>query len=111
MTAAVRARLRPRPRRKWRLAVPVLVYVLGEPVKAATTESLLIVGATALLGSFERFVGILTEHYAGAFPAWLAPVQVMVASVSEKSGPEAGSSGSGLPAAMSSILRAASSTQ
>jgi uncharacterized membrane protein YfcA len=34
------------------LAVPVLVYVLGEPVKAATTESLLIVGTTALLGSF-----------------------------------------------------------
>jgi threonyl-tRNA synthetase len=30
----------------------------------------------ALLGSLERFVGILTEHYAGAFPFWLAPVQV-----------------------------------
>ncbi len=36
------------------LAVPVLVYVLGEPVKAATTESLLIVGATALLGSLDH---------------------------------------------------------
>src|SRR5690606_6570604 len=32
----------------------------------------------ALLGSMERFVGILTEHYAGAFPVWLAPVQVEV---------------------------------
>ena len=31
----------------------------------------------ALLGSIERFFGILTEHYAGAFPAWLAPVQVV----------------------------------
>ncbi|MFM9034376.1 MAG: threonine--tRNA ligase [Mycobacterium sp.] len=31
----------------------------------------------ALFGSIERFFGILTEHYAGAFPAWLAPVQVM----------------------------------
>ncbi len=30
----------------------------------------------ALFGSIERFFGILTEHYAGAFPAWLAPVQV-----------------------------------
>ncbi|PYN29467.1 MAG: threonine--tRNA ligase, partial [Candidatus Rokuibacteriota bacterium] len=32
----------------------------------------------AILGSFERFVGILTEHYAGAFPTWLAPVQARV---------------------------------
>ncbi|HET8895012.1 MAG TPA: threonine--tRNA ligase [Gaiellaceae bacterium] len=32
----------------------------------------------ALLGSLERFVGILTEHYAGAFPFWLAPVQVRI---------------------------------
>jgi threonyl-tRNA synthetase len=31
----------------------------------------------ALFGSIERFVGVLTEHYAGAFPAWLAPVQVI----------------------------------
>ncbi|MGH3747115.1 MAG: His/Gly/Thr/Pro-type tRNA ligase C-terminal domain-containing protein, partial [Micromonosporaceae bacterium] len=31
----------------------------------------------ALFGSIERFFGILTEHYAGAFPAWLAPVQAV----------------------------------
>jgi threonyl-tRNA synthetase len=31
----------------------------------------------ALFGSIERFVGVLTEHYAGAFPAWLSPVQVV----------------------------------
>ena len=31
----------------------------------------------ALFGSVERFVGVLTEHYAGAFPPWLAPVQVV----------------------------------
>ncbi|MBX5475154.1 MAG: threonine--tRNA ligase, partial [Thermoleophilia bacterium] len=37
----------------------------------------------ALLGSLERFVGILTEHYAGAFPFWLAPVQVRVLPVGE----------------------------
>ena len=36
-------------------------------------------------GSIERFIGILIEHYGGKFPAWLAPVQVKVLSVSEKS--------------------------
>lgn len=35
----------------------------------------------AILGTFERFIGILIEHYAGKFPLWLAPVQVVVASV------------------------------
>lgn len=38
----------------------------------------------AILGSLERFIGILIEHYAGAFPAWLAPVQVVVISITEK---------------------------
>jgi threonyl-tRNA synthetase len=38
----------------------------------------------ALLGSVERFFGILIEHYAGAFPLWLAPVQAEVLPVSEK---------------------------
>ncbi len=37
----------------------------------------------ALMGSFERFIGILTEHYAGAFPYWVAPVQVRVIPVAE----------------------------
>jgi threonyl-tRNA synthetase len=35
----------------------------------------------AILGSFERFIGILVEHYAGKFPLWLAPVQVAVATI------------------------------
>jgi threonyl-tRNA synthetase len=35
----------------------------------------------AIYGSFERFIGILTEHYAGNFPLWLAPKQVIVMSV------------------------------
>ncbi|MEL7480394.1 MAG: threonine--tRNA ligase [Pseudomonadota bacterium] len=39
----------------------------------------------ALFGSLERFTGILIEHYAGAFPMWLAPVQVVVATISEAS--------------------------
>jgi threonyl-tRNA synthetase len=37
----------------------------------------------ALLGSLERFIGILIEHYAGAFPVWLAPVQVRIIPVGE----------------------------
>jgi threonyl-tRNA synthetase len=40
----------------------------------------------ALLGSLERFFGVLIEHYAGAFPVWLAPVQAVVIPVSEKQG-------------------------
>jgi len=38
----------------------------------------------AIYGSYERFIGILTEHYAGVFPTWLAPVQARVLPVSEK---------------------------
>ncbi len=38
----------------------------------------------AILGSLERFIGILIENYAGAFPAWLAPVQAVVLNISEK---------------------------
>jgi threonyl-tRNA synthetase len=37
----------------------------------------------ALMGSFERFIGILTEHYAGAFPFWIAPVQLRIVPVAE----------------------------
>jgi threonyl-tRNA synthetase len=39
----------------------------------------------APLGSMERFIGVLIEHFAGAFPLWLAPEQVRVITVSEKS--------------------------
>jgi threonyl-tRNA synthetase len=38
----------------------------------------------AIYGTFERFVGILTEHYAGAFPLWLAPVQVLVVPIADR---------------------------
>lgn len=37
----------------------------------------------ALFGSFERFIGIITEHFAGAFPVWLAPVQVKILPISD----------------------------
>ena len=38
----------------------------------------------AIFGSFERFIGILIEHFAGKFPLWLAPTQVVVLTISEK---------------------------
>jgi threonyl-tRNA synthetase len=38
----------------------------------------------ALFGSFERFIGVLIEHYAGALPAWLSPVQVKIIPVAER---------------------------
>ncbi len=38
----------------------------------------------AILGSFERFIGILIENYAGAFPAWLAPVQAVVMNITDR---------------------------
>src|SRR5881227_2428492 len=47
------------------------------------TEHELYVVHRALYGSFERFLGILIEHYAGAFPFWLAPVQIRVIPVGE----------------------------
>src|SRR5436190_2733740 len=47
------------------------------------TEHELYVVHRALFGSFERFIGILIEHYAGAFPFWLAPVQIRVIPVGE----------------------------
>jgi threonyl-tRNA synthetase len=41
----------------------------------------------AILGSFERFIGILIEHYEGKFPPWLAPVQAVVANITDKQAP------------------------
>jgi threonyl-tRNA synthetase len=41
----------------------------------------------ALMGTFERFIGILTEHYAGDFPVWLTPVQAIVLPISDRLAP------------------------
>ena len=38
----------------------------------------------AILGSFERFIGILTENYSGNFPLWLAPIQVIVCTITSE---------------------------
>ncbi|MBI4126031.1 MAG: threonine--tRNA ligase, partial [Deltaproteobacteria bacterium] len=53
-----------------------LVYV-----KEGGTKERPIMVHRALMGSLERFFGILIEHYAGAFPVWLAPVQALIATV------------------------------
>ena len=39
-----------------------------------------------VLGSIERFIGVITEHFAGAFPAWLSPVQVKLLPVTDRAG-------------------------
>jgi threonyl-tRNA synthetase len=54
-------------------------------INSTNIESTPVVIHRAIYGSLERFIGILIEHYAGAFPTWLAPVQVKVLSISEKS--------------------------
>ena len=38
----------------------------------------------AIFGSFDRFIGIITEHFAGAFPTWLAPVQIRILPIADK---------------------------
>jgi threonyl-tRNA synthetase len=53
----------------------------------------------AILGSFERFIAILIEHYAGAFPLWLAPVQAIVLPISDRHMAYASSVRDGLRAA------------
>ncbi len=74
--------------RSWQLGTIQLDYQM--PVRFGLTymgadneEHHPVVIHRALLGSLERFVGILTEHYAGVFPFWLAPVQVRVLPVGE----------------------------
>jgi len=76
-------------RREWQTATIQLDYQLPARfelryVAADNTEKCPIVVHRALYGSFERFMGILIEHYAGAFPLWLAPEQVRVMTISEK---------------------------
>jgi threonyl-tRNA synthetase len=55
----------------------------AEYVAEDNTRRVPVILHRAIVGSLERFIGILLEHYAGALPLWLAPVQVAVASISE----------------------------
>ena len=74
--------------RSWQMGTIQLDYQMPRRfgltyVGADNTEHHPVVVHRALLGSLERFVGILTEHHGGAFPYWLAPVQVRVLPVSD----------------------------
>jgi len=75
--------------RKWQTCTIQLDYAAPERfdltfVGADNTEHRPVVIHRAIYGSFERFIAILTEHYAGAFPAWLAPVQGRVVTISDR---------------------------
>jgi threonyl-tRNA synthetase len=75
--------------RKWQLATIQLDYAVPERfdlkyVGDDNHDHRPVVIHRAIYGSFERFIAILTEHFAGAFPTWLAPVQARVVTVSEK---------------------------
>jgi threonyl-tRNA synthetase len=75
--------------RKWQLGTVQLDYVLPERFDLTYTGAddkphRPVMIHRAPFGSMERFTGILIEHFGGAFPLWLAPVQVAVLSISEK---------------------------
>jgi threonyl-tRNA synthetase len=75
--------------RKWQTCTVQLDYAAPERfdltyVGDDNREHRPVVIHRAVYGSFERFIAILTEHYAGAFPAWLAPVQARVLTVSDR---------------------------
>ncbi|HXR28405.1 MAG TPA: threonine--tRNA ligase [Solirubrobacteraceae bacterium] len=75
--------------RSWQLGTVQLDYSMPERFElhytgADNAEHRPVMIHRALLGSFERFIGILIEHYAGEFPLWLAPVQAIVLPVSDR---------------------------
>ena len=53
-------------------------------IGADNSEHRVVVIHRAIFGSFERFIAILIEHYAGAFPLWLAPLQAIVLPISDR---------------------------
>jgi threonyl-tRNA synthetase len=74
--------------RSWQLGTVQLDYMMPQRFDLAYTgadnsEHRPVMIHRALLGSFERFIGILIEHYAGLLPLWLSPVQASVLSISE----------------------------
>jgi threonyl-tRNA synthetase len=75
--------------RSWQLGTVQLDYSMPERFDLAYTgaddaEHRPVMIHRALLGSFERFIGILIEHYAGEFPVWLAPVQAIVLPIADR---------------------------
>jgi threonyl-tRNA synthetase len=75
--------------RSWQLGTVQLDYYMPEQFELAYTgadnaEHRPVMIHRALMGSFERFIGILIEHYAGEFPLWLAPVQAVVLPIADR---------------------------
>ena len=75
--------------RSWQLGTVQLDYYMPEQFELAYTgadnaEHRPVMIHRALMGSFERFIGILIEHYGGEFPLWLAPVQAIVLPISDR---------------------------
>ena len=75
--------------RSWQLGTVQLDHSMPERFELAYTgadnsEHPPVMIHRALLGSFERFVGILIEHYAGEFPLWLAPVQALILPIADR---------------------------
>src|SRR5688572_10721070 len=75
--------------RSWQLGTVQLDYVMPERFELTYTgadnaDHRPVMIHRALMGSFERFMGILIEHYAGEFPLWLAPLQAIVLPVSDR---------------------------
>jgi threonyl-tRNA synthetase len=75
--------------RKWQCATIQLDYQIPDRfdlkyVGADNAEHRPVVIHRAIFGSFERFIAILTEHFAGAFPMWLAPIQSVVIPISDR---------------------------
>jgi len=75
--------------RRWQLATIQLDFQLPQRFELEYIDSdgkkkTPVMIHAAIFGSFERFVGIITEHFAGAFPLWLSPVQTTIIPVSEK---------------------------
>jgi threonyl-tRNA synthetase len=75
--------------RSWQLGTVQLDHSMPERFDLAYTgaddaEHRPVMIHRALLGSFERFIGILIEHYAGEFPVWLAPVQAIVLPIADR---------------------------
>ena len=75
--------------RSWQLGTVQLDYSMPERFEldytgADNAEHRPVMIHRALFGSFERFIGIMLEHYAGELPLWLAPVQAIVLPVSDR---------------------------
>lgn len=75
--------------RNWQCATIQLDYQLPQRfdlkyIGADNAEHRPVVIHRAIFGSFERFIALLIEHYAGAFPLWLAPVQAMVVPIADR---------------------------